>query len=207
MTMPLLILAFGSVVAGWVGISEVMGQYLFHLPNVFDRFLEPVFEHPIRLEAGHMPESLEWGLMLLSVGIAFAGLLVARNFYLQNPELPGKLMNRFRSIYITLLNKYWVDEIYDTLFVNRTKDLGNQLARFDSKVIDGGVNGSAGLTRLTASISGFFDYWFVDFAVRRSDLIYYMSYPLRRLQSGIIQNYAALTIAGILLIVSYYFMK
>jgi NADH-quinone oxidoreductase subunit L len=207
MTVPLLILAFGSVVAGWVGISEVMGQYLFHLPNLFDRFLEPVFEHPIRLEAGHMPESLESGLMLLSVGIALAGLLVARNFYLKNPELPGKLMNRFRSIYITLLNKYWVDEIYDTLFVNRTKDLGNGLARFDSKVIDGGVNGSAGLTRLTASISGFFDYWFVDFAVRRSDLIYYMSYPLRRLQSGIIQNYAALTIAGILLIVSYYFMK
>jgi hypothetical protein len=38
-------------------------------------------------------------------------------------------------------------------------------------------------------------------------LIYYLSYPLRRLQTGIIQNYAALTIAGILLIVSYYFMK
>ena len=61
--------------------------------------------------------------------------------------------------------------------------------------------------RQTASISGFFDYWFVDFAVRRSDLIYYLSYPIRRIQTGIIQNYAALTIAGILLIVSYFFMR
>jgi NADH-quinone oxidoreductase subunit L len=145
--------------------------------------------------------------MGLSVGVALGGMLLARWFYLQKPALPEQLMNRFRGLYITLLNKYWVDEIYDTLFVNRAKGLGTFLARFDLNVIDGGVNGSAWLTRLTASISGFLDYWVVDFAVRRSDLIYYMSYPLRRLQTGIIQNYAAFTVAGILLIVTYFFMR
>ena len=77
---------------------------------------------------------------------------------------------------------------------------------FDNAVVDGAVNGSAWLTRVTASISGFFDYWFVDLAVRRSDLIYYFSFPLRRIQTGVIQNYAALTIGGILLIVGYLMM-
>ena len=207
MTGPLQVLAVGSVVAGWVGMPHVLGQYLGHLPNAFERFLEPVFERPGMVEAGHGTEGLEWGLMGLSVGMALAGVLIARTFYLQNLQLPERLMARFRGLYITLLNKYWVDEIYDALIVNRTKDLGNFLAKFDLRVIDGGVNGSAWLTRLTASVSGFFDYWVVDLAVRRSDLVYYMSYPVRRLQTGIIQNYAAYTIAGILLLVSYFFLR
>jgi len=207
MTLPLMILAAGSVVVGWLGIPHVMGQYLGHVGNAFERFLEPVFEHPLKLEQSHGSESLEWGLMLLSVAIATVGLMLARSFYLKNPALPEKLRNRFHSIYITLLNKYWVDELYDALFVNRVKGIGTLLSRFDLRVIDGGVNGSASLTRLTASISGFLDFWLVDFAVRRSDLIYYLSYPMRRLQTGLIQNYAAFTIAGILLIVGYFVMK
>jgi NADH-quinone oxidoreductase subunit L len=206
MTVPLMVLAAGSAVAGWVGIPHVLGQYLGHLPNAFEHFLEPVFEHPVQL-GGHGSEGVEWGLMILSVGIAATGLMLARLFYLQNPALPETLMNRFRGLYTTLLNKYWVDEIYDALVVNRAKGLGTFLARFDLNVIDGGVNGSAFLTRITASISGFLDYWIVDFAVRRSDLIYFMSYPLRRLQTGLVQNYAAFTIAGILLIVSYFVMR
>ena len=105
-----------------------------------------------------------------------------------------------------MLNKYWVDEVYDLLFVNRTKDLANRLAGFDNRVVDGAVNGSAWLTRLTASVSGFFDYWIVDLAVRRSDLIYYLSFPLRRIQTGVIQTYAALTIGGILVIVGYFML-
>jgi NADH-quinone oxidoreductase subunit L len=207
MTVPLMVLAAGSVVAGWVGIPEVMGQYLGHWPNAFEHFLEPVFEHPVKLGARHGTEAQEWGLMGLSVGVALAGLLLARLFYLQNPALPEKLTNRFRGLYITLLNKYWVDEIYDVLIVNRAKGFGTLLARFDLNVIDGGVNGSALVTRITASISGFLDYWVVDLAVRRSDLIYYLSYPLRRLQTGVVQNYAAFTILGILLLVSYFYMR
>ncbi|MEW5979881.1 MAG: NADH-quinone oxidoreductase subunit L, partial [Acidobacteriota bacterium] len=135
------------------------------------------------------------------------GWWLAHQFYLKHPEWPERLTERFRALYLTLLNKYWVDELYDALFVNRAKDLGNYLSRFDLGVVDGGVNGSAWLTRLTASISGFLDYWVVDFAVRRSDLIYYLSYPVRRMQTGVIQNYAALTIAGILLMVTYFMMK
>src|SRR5262245_5328986 len=205
MTGVLQVLAVGSVVAGWLGIPHVMGHIL-HVGNAFEHFLEPVFEHPVKI-ASHGSEGAEWGLMAVSVGIATVGFLLARQFYLVNTELPEKLMTRFRGLYTTLLNKYWVDEIYDALIVNRTKGLGTLLARFDLGVIDGGVNGSAWLTRLTASVSGFLDFWVVDFAVRRSDLIYYLSYPMRRMQTGIIQNYAAYTVAGILLLVSYFVMR
>ena len=205
MTVPLQVLAVGSVVAGWLGIPHVIG-HLVHVGNAFEHFLEPVFEHPVKI-GSHGSEAAEWGLMGVSVGIATVGLLVARQFYLTNPALPENLMNRFRGLHTTLLNKYWVDEIYDALIVNRTKGLGTLLGRFDLGVIDGGVNGSAWLTRLTASVSGFLDFWVVDFAVRRSDLIYYLSYPMRRLQTGVIQNYAAFTVGGILLLVSYFVMR
>ena len=205
MTVVLQVLAVGSVVAGWLGIPHVIG-HLVHVGNAFEHFLEPVFEHPVKI-GSHGEESLEWLLMGVSVAIALAGLMLARQFYLANPALPENLMNRFRGLYTTLLNKYWVDEIYDALIVNRTKGLGTLLARFDLGVIDGGVNGSAWLTRATASVSGFLDFWVVDFAVRRSDLIYYLSYPIRRMQTGVVQNYAAYTVGGIVLLVSYFVMR
>jgi NADH-quinone oxidoreductase subunit L len=207
MTGPLQILAIGSIVAGWLGIPQMIGRHLGDVPHVLERFMEPVFAPSLGEEVLHGTRAIEWGMTGVALGIAIVGLLLARSFYVKNPELPERLMVRFHALYITLLNKYWVDEIYDALIVNRTKDLGNFLANFDLRVIDGGVNGSAWLTRLTASVSGFFDYWVVDFAVRRSDLIFYMSYPLRRLQTGIIQNYFAFSIAGILLLVSYFFLR
>jgi NADH-quinone oxidoreductase subunit L len=206
MTVPLGLLAVGAVVAGWVGIPHLIGQYLHHLPQYFEHFLAPVLVHPAAPEGGQASEGLEWGLMALSVAVALFGLWLARHFYLTQPAVPERLMSRFKHVYTTLLNKYWVDELYDLLFVNRTKELANRLAGFDNSVVDGAVNGSAWLTRLTASVSGFFDYWIVDLAVRRSDLIYYLSFPLRRIQTGVIQTYAALTIGGILLIVGYFIL-
>jgi NADH-quinone oxidoreductase subunit L len=207
MTGPLAVLAVGSVGAGWIGIPPVLGQWWGQVSNQFERFLEPVFENPAVKLGGHGSAGLELGLMAVSVGVALMGWWLAYSFYLKNPAWPERLMTRYRKLYLTLLNKYWVDEIYDMLFVNRTKDLGNFLSQFDLKVIDGGVNGSAFMTRLTGSISGFIDYWVVDFAVRRSDLIYYLSYPLRRIQTGVVQNYAAMTVAGILMIVCYFLLR
>lgn len=207
MTAPLVILAVGAVAAGWFGIPHIIGQYLFHFGQHFEQFLSPVFDNPIALQSSHGSEGLEWGLMILSIAIALGGLLFARHLYITNTTLPEKISIRFKHTYTTLLNKYWVDEIYDFLFVNRTKGIGTKLGTFDQKIVDGMVNGLAWLTRGLASLSGFFDHWFVDFAVRRSDLIYYLSFPLRRVQTGVIQNYMALTIAGILVIIGYFAIK
>jgi NADH-quinone oxidoreductase subunit L len=206
MTIPLRILAVGAVVAGWVGIPSV-----FYLSNQFEGFLEPVFETPIRLGEGRWmgwsEVGMMWLLMVLSLSIAAAGAYVAYVFYLKDKAIPDRLAAGFEGVYTTLSNKYWVDEIYDTLFVNRIKGLGTWFARFDLNIIDGGVNGSAWMTRAIASLSNVFDFWVVDFTVRRSDLIYYMSYPFRWLQTGRVQNYAAMAMAGILLLVGFFLFR
>jgi NADH-quinone oxidoreductase subunit L len=180
MTVPLRILAVGSVVAGWVGVPHVLGQYLGHLPNAFEHFLEPVFEHPAKLGAGHGSEAAEWGLMGLSVGIALVGLLLARWFYLQNPALPEQLMNRFRGLYITLLNKYWVDEIYDWVIVKPVKLASTYLLwKFlDVIVIDGIVNGTGRLAQVAGG-------------------------TLKLFQSGYARAYAGWILFGAVLIVAY----
>ena len=180
MTLPLMILAAGSVVVGWLGIPHVMGQYLGHVGNAFERFLEPVFEHPLKLEQSHGSESLEWGLMLLSVAIATVGLMLARSFYLQNPALPEKLRNRFHSIYITLLNKYWVDELYDALFVHPIRLISTYILwkLVDVTFIDGTVNATGSL-------------------VRRAGL------GLKHFQSGYTRAYACWILVGAVIAIAY----
>jgi len=62
-----------------------------------------------------------------------------------------------------LLHKYYVDELYDALVVNRVKDLGTWLGIFDAKVIDGvGVDGTGWLMRYTSKISMWWDKWVID---------------------------------------------
>ncbi len=178
MTVPLQVLAVGSVVAGWLGIPHVIG-HLVHVGNAFEHFLEPVFEHPVKI-GSHGSEAAEWGLMGVSVGIATVGLLVARQFYLANPALPENLMNRFRGLHTTLLNKYWVDEIYDALIVQPVKFISTYLLwKFvDVIVIDGIVNGAGTLVRANGS-------W------------------LKRFQSGYARAYGAWILFGAVAIVAY----
>ena len=89
----------------------------------------------------------------MSVAIALAGLLLARQFYLANPALPENLMNRFRGLYTTLLNKYWVDEIYDAVIVQPVKLISTYLLwKFvDVIIIDGIVNGAGTLVQANGS--------------------------------------------------------
>jgi len=145
--------------------------------------------------------------MGVSVGIALLGLLLARSFYLKNPALPERLRTRYRALYTTLLNKYWIDEIYDALFVNRTKDLGNLLARFDLKVVDGAVNGSAWLTKLSSRITGGTDQYLVDGLVNAvaAFIMRLMSPLLRAAQTGFTQNYALVMVLGLVAAVAMIF--
>ena len=109
--------------------------------NHFEHFLEPVFENPKALAGSEYAWSMEFGLMLLSVGVALAGFSVAYFWYIRRPDVPERVAAQAGPVYRTVLNKYYVDQIYDALFVNRTKNLGSLLAAFDLGVVDGGVNG------------------------------------------------------------------
>jgi NADH-quinone oxidoreductase subunit L len=111
-----------------------------------------------------------------------------------------------KGLHTLVRRKYYVDELYDALFVNRTKDLGNISYFFDSKFVDGAVNGSALTTKGTAVVSGFFDKYFVDGLV---NFIGWINMLMNRiatsLQTGLIQRYALGAVFGIVVFILVYY--
>ncbi len=201
MTVPLMILAAGSAVVGFLGAPAWLG-----LPNLFDGFLEPALATAWRPEhEAHHALSLEVGLALLSVAVAACGLAVAHHFFLKRPERAEALRVRFAGLHRFIYDKYRIDELYDALFVNRLKDAGSGLSWFDAKIVDGAVNGSALATRVTAWISGQADLQVVDRLVNlAAETVGFFSMVFRRMQTGFMQRYAFFFILGIVLIVSCY---
>jgi NADH-quinone oxidoreductase subunit L len=152
MTIPLAILAVLSVIGGFVGMPKVLG------PNLLEHYFEPVFKpHDL-----HLTASTEWMLIGASVTAGLLGILIAYWFYIAQPTIPVTLARQFRPIYNLLWHKYWVDEIYSWLFV----DKGYRLAMFlwqivDVKIIDGAANG---LGRATASLGRITRTWQTGYA-------------------------------------------
>jgi NADH-quinone oxidoreductase subunit L len=202
MTVPLVVLAIGAVAAGWIGWPKALGG-----SNHFEYFLEPVFENPTLRLAEHHAWSLEFGLMLFSVAVAAVGFYIAYRWYVKSPETPERVAASVEPLYQVLLNKYYVDELYDALFVNRTKNLGNAFAAFDLAVVDGGVNGVGWTTRLTAELSRLWDLWVIDGLVNvLAFATKLLSYPARILQTGRVQSYALLIVLGVLVFMGYYLL-
>jgi NADH-quinone oxidoreductase subunit L len=150
MTVPLVLLAFFSVVAGYVGLPVVFGEKA----NLFTRFLEPVIRPG---QEAYLTISMEWLLILISVAVALCGIYVAYIFYLKSPQTPHQLVSRFPRVYKLLYNKYYVDEIYGAVFVNSTiKGSEAVYDNFDLKVIDGTINGTAATAGFTGKLLSFF---------------------------------------------------
>jgi NADH-quinone oxidoreductase subunit L len=228
MTIPLMALAVGAVVAGFVGIPKAI------LPSgsAIEHFLEPSFtaERVVESNAGlqarresepagrreeaaeaegeqehELSTGVEWGLMGFSVLVAIGGILLARTFYQTNPEISERLAERFAGAHRTLSNKYYVDELYNGTVISGTMASGRGLWAFDRNVVDGAVNGSSWLTRFGAWLSGLTDRALVDGAVNFiGRLIQESSYWFRRVQTGLVQNYALLMLFGVFAFVSIY---
>ena len=196
MTVPLIILAAGSVVAGFVGVPAALGG-----ANRIEHFLEPAI-----YAGGHGPApiphasyAVEYALMALSVALAAAGIFYAYRRYWTGPTRDSALAGS--RAYRTLLNKYYVDEIYDATAVQGAVRGGEGLYRFDQKVVDGAVNGSAALTRLSGDLSDLSDQNLVDRAVNLvAEILAAASTRFRRLQTGLFQNYALLMLFAVLLL-------
>jgi NADH-quinone oxidoreductase subunit L len=202
MTVPLICLAVGALTAGYIGWPKMLGG-----SNPFEHFLEPVFENPRALPGFAYAWRSEFGLMLLSVAVGLAGFLVAYSWYVKHPEIPGQVAAKAGTLYRIVFNKYYIDQIYDALFVNRTKDLGNVLAAFDLGVVDGGVNGVGWSTRVFGELSRLWDTWVIDGLVNvGAFLVKVMSYPVRVIQTGLVQNYAWMITLGVLIFMVYYLM-
>jgi NADH-quinone oxidoreductase subunit L len=204
MTVPLMILALLSIVGGWIGWPESLGG-----SDHFAKFLDPVIARHAQVVAA-VPEATqrmaELELMGVSVLVALIGIGLAWFFYLRKPTIPGTLAQKSGGLYRLIYNKYYVDQIYDAMFVNRSKDLGTTLGAFDRGVIDGlFVNGAGWATRATSSVSMVWDKWIIDGLVNlAARIVWIFSYPVRMIQSGRVSNYALLIVLGVLVFLGYY---
>ena len=226
MTLPLMALAVGAITAGFLSIPPALGG-----SAALEHFLEPSLTaqsaaaHAAESAAAtaataaaapaveaaheepHVSHVAELGLMAFSVLIALLGIWTAYRFYVRSPETADNLKERFAGAHSLLYNKYYVDELYDATFIKGTMASAFGLWTFDRRVVDGVVNGSGWVTVFSSWISSLIDKYVVDGAVnlvgRSSEE---SSFVFRRVQTGLIQNYALLMLAGVCAFVSLYLL-
>jgi NADH-quinone oxidoreductase subunit L len=194
-----MILAALSVVGGWIGIG-----------GRFERFLDPAIAKRVAISAEAIIPSetgvSESALMVASVAIALAGIAFAWFLYLRRTDLPAKIANSMKGFYQLVFHKYYVDELYDAMFVNRAKDLGLALGAFDSNIVDGlGVNGAGWLTRFVSTLSIWWDTWIVDGSVLLgARIVWLFGFASKFIQTGYVQNYMLLIVLGLIGFLAYY---
>jgi NADH-quinone oxidoreductase subunit L len=193
MALALIVLAIGSVAAGWIGIPHAIGGH-----NELGTWLAPAFS-AVRVageaagaEAGAEAESapeadhaaLELTLMVVSLTIAVAGIAFAYFVWVKRRRVADNMAREFPGLHRLLLNKYYVDELYDATIVQPIKAASTEgLWRwFDVRVIDGAVNGAASIVDGSAGV-------------------------LRRLQSGSVRQYAGSLLVGVVVILGYYLWR
>ncbi len=149
---PLWVLAFFSAVGGYFGLPQVWGDLIeIENSNSLANFLTPVLA---TTEAHQLDHSTEYWMALSAVGIAAAGAGLAWILYVKRPELPTRLAAQMSTVYRTLLNKYYVDEIYDAVFVRPLVWISDRVLfrTVDVGLIDGlAINGTANAVRSLAA--------------------------------------------------------
>ncbi len=176
MWIPLGVLAFFSICAGWLNMP-LIGYEGFH------HFLHPVVAegHHIAEQAVHPPEiesehAVEWLLAVFSIIVALGGIVFARLLYVWGPQLPSRMEEAFKPAFNVLFHKYHIDEVYDLVVVQNYMRFCHAVQWFDDRVIIAGLNGLANTTNRAAE-------------------------TLRKLQTGTVTHYALATLAGMVFLV------
>ena len=201
MAFALVVLAVGSILAGYIGVPHALGGH-----NTLGAWLEPAFQAtncgaPVTTgelaglavesclpgeEAGAGGENARLEIILMAVSslIALAGIGLATFLWLKRRDIPERMAQQYSGVHRLLLNKYYVDEVYDATIVQPIKVVSEEgLWRgFDVKVVDGAVNGAGYL------VSG-------------------VSIVLRLMQNGSVKTYAAATFTGAVAILAYYLWR
>ncbi len=200
MATALIVLAVGSILAGYINIPHALGGHA-----TLNTWLEPAFQAtncgaPVttgelaglaieNCEPGEGAEAgdhtaLELGLMVVSTIVAILGIGLATFLWLKNRQIPDRLATQYSGVYKLLLNKYYVDEFYDATIVQPIKVTSTEALwrGFDVKVVDGAVNGAGYL------VSG-------------------VSIVMRLLQNGSVKTYAMSTFVGAVAILAYYLWR
>jgi len=177
MTVPLLLLAFLSIIGGYLGFPRVFGGGAW-----FERFLEPALARSQAADS-HLSHSTELLLMLSSVAAAGLGIYLAYNFYIAIPERPKRMAEKFKGLYNIVLNKYYVDEFYNSVFVQPFITLSLFLWKItDVRIVDAAANG----------LASFFG-WFAG--------------QSRFVQTGRFRNYALVFVIGVVILVGFVFLR
>ena len=184
MALALIVLAIGSVLAGYIGVPHALGGH-----NVLHEWLAPSFA--VAGEAGHAAEeaahdetALELTLMAVSSTIALLGIGIAYVIWVRRRDIADGAARSLSGGHRMLLNKYYVDEVYNAAIVQPIKVISREgLWRgFDVKVVDGAVNGTAAIIDGGAAV-------------------------LRRLQTGSVRTYAGSLLVGVVVILGYYLWR
>jgi NADH-quinone oxidoreductase subunit L len=176
MLIPLIVLAIGAAAFGWLGYGHFVGA---DSAGFWKSAILVLPGHDALARAEDIPLVIAY----LPLVCGIAGIAMAYLFYIVNPRLPMRLAQRYRELYLFLLNKWYFDELYDLLFVRPAMALGDGLWKSgDGSVIDGlGPNGIAALTR--------------DLARQAS-----------RLQTGYLYHYAFVMLIGLAAFVTWYLL-
>ena len=151
----------------------------------------------------------EWLFIIISLVVAGIGIGLGVLFYLKNPRLPDIWAQRLRPLYQASYNKFWVDEFYGWAITRRTMDAARAIYAFDSRVVDGIVNGLATLSRGFSVVVGAIDKYLVDGIVNTiAAFIRQLMSPLfRAAQTGFTQNYALVMVLGLMVAVALFFAR
>ncbi len=186
MTVPLMILAFLSIFAGWVGIP-----WLKHGYSSF------VFHHEPH------PAAPTFILMIISTLVALSGIYLAYAMYYRKSISPEKLKEKFAFPYKVLYNKYYFDELYHAIIINPVlKFSGFLFGKVDVGVVDWLVNGAGRLTVLLSDAKQWFDSRIVDGGVNGIAAVTRKAGSgMRKIQTGQLQNYAFVIFFGLVIII------
>jgi len=177
-TVPLVVLAFFSIVIGWPWVEPMLFGGYFGDAIV----VRPEHDTLARVGAGFTGAGAfaTHGFVVLPFWLAAAGAAVAWYLYIRRPELPAVIVDRFRTVYRVLVNKYGFDDFYGAFFAGGTRQVGGLLWRLgDVRVIDG---------------------WLVNGSARAVDRI---ARVIRRVQTGLLYHYAFAMIIGLLALMTW----
>ncbi|MFQ5788718.1 MAG: NADH-quinone oxidoreductase subunit L, partial [Thermodesulfobacteriota bacterium] len=180
MTIPLLILAVLSIFGGYVGVPDFMGSSIgIENSNVFKDFIMPAVFTKETIPSLHRLLG-HWSITVLSIISAFLGVLIAIYLYAIKPSFRDTLTKVpiFSFLYRCSYGKWFIDEVYDRVFVGTFNALSVEAARFDKNIIDGAVDGISEVVVKTATL-------------------------IRYSQSGILRIYAAFMAIGAAAILLY----
>ncbi|OGF51051.1 MAG: hypothetical protein A2231_04265 [Candidatus Firestonebacteria bacterium RIFOXYA2_FULL_40_8] len=188
MTVPLMVLAVLSIVAGG----------LFVMGHSFEKLV--YFGAEGAGEGG--AEAGSHFVRNMSITAAVLGITLAFFMYYLKKVSPEYLALKLAPVHKLLSNRYYIDELYEIIFIKPAKGLGNFLFKFDQKVVDGAVNGSGFMTVLMSKLQNLFDKVIVDGAVNGAGWIANKGGELlKQLQTGLVQNYILIAVSGLFIIV------